>query len=104
MTKVRNTLGIIYTVLYEDDTGYLLEDATGYRAYSSYKDSFTEVKEPRKAPTLFMNVFVNMYEPDKLWISNTGHRTREAAQQYAEFYVSGATLVDTIEITYTEKV
>ena len=59
-------------------------------------------KEPRSIEPVWFNIFVNMSEPDKLWLSGTPYKRKEAAQYYAELYMKGTILVDTIQVCYTE--
>lgn len=66
--------------------------------------NYTEVKEPRSITPKWFNIFVNMSEQETIWLSGTPYNSKEAAQKYAREHLSGTTLIDTIEITYTEKV
>jgi hypothetical protein len=64
---------------------------------------YIEIREPRSIESLWFNIFVNMSDPDRIWVSATPFASKAQAQNYAARCMSGTILVDTIEITYTEK-
>lgn len=66
------------------------------------KNYYEEYKGPRSIESRWFNIFVNMSEPDKIWLSATPYPSKEAAQTYAMSHMSGTTLVDTIMVEYTE--
>lgn len=95
----------IFECIYSDDHGGLLRyiSNTFFVRKPHYGD-YREYKEPRSIDPIWMNVLVNMSKPEKIWLSGTSFFSKERAQEYARLHMSGCTLIDTIKITYTEKV
>jgi hypothetical protein len=72
-------------------------------ALEGVENLWKEYISPRSTIPKWYNVFENASEPTKIWLSQTPHGSKEGAKEYAKLYVGGCKLIDTIEITYTEK-
>jgi hypothetical protein len=81
-----------------------LPQGTEYSIDHKHFLNWRQVKPRRSITPEWFNIFEDASNPSRLWLSSTPHKSKEFAVAYAKHHVSAAyKLIDTIEITYTEK-